>query len=150
MTGITIGTAGGNKSLNAAYVGTASGNKAILNVYVGTAGGNKLVWTAMSAAPSPASVAGGRPTAGAAVSSSTTIVVTGGSGSYLYQWHVTTTTGNTISASSPTSGTTTFTGIVNSTVPQDSGHAYCTVTDMGTGATVDSSNVSISLSYTGP
>lgn len=147
MSDIVIGTASGNKSLLAAYVGTAGGNKSILNVYAGTASGNKLVWTALSASASPATLSNSSTSPGTLFTGVTNCTVSGGVGPYTYAWNVTTTKGNTISAAAPTSASTSFSAIVDGTATIALGYAVCTVTDHGTGISVNTNQVSISLNY---
>lgn len=105
----------------------------------------------LQASLSPTSVNGTRTTAGTCLSSSCTTTAVNGSGSYTYHWNVTTSSGNTISAVSPTAATTVFSASVNNVNIESTGSATCTVTDSVSGNVVTTSNsVSIDLTYSGP
>jgi len=137
---ITIGTGAGNKVIANVVVGTASGNETVLNAYVGTSGGNKLVYTALSAAAFPNSVTGFRIGAGVATTISTTATATGGLGPFTYSWART--SGDTeISITAASSATTQFTATLGNG-DSFSAQFVCTVTDTGTGLTVDTNAVS--------
>jgi hypothetical protein len=47
MTGLTVGTASGNKDATEIWVGTASGNKQVTEGWIGTASGNKQFYSAV-------------------------------------------------------------------------------------------------------
>lgn len=101
----------------------------------------------LAASLNTTSANGSRTTAGVAASNSVTVTASGGTGTgYTYSWHVTTNTGNTISASGPSSATTQFTASVGAGNPSALGMAYCTVTDSGSN-TVNTATVNIDLEF---
>lgn len=112
--------------------------------------GSAVTGSTLAGSVSPSSVSGHQSTAGTATSGSTTATASGGTGTgYTYTWVVSTRAGNAITANSPNSATTTFSATVNGSSDVSIGSAYCTIAD-SSGATVNTSGVAISLSYTGP
>lgn len=144
---VYFGTSVGNKAIANGFIGSAAGNKQILFIYAGSATGNKVVWSSLSASAAPADFLVTSATTGLVITGNCTVTVTNGIGPYTYTWHITTTSGNTISVGSPTSAVTNFSANVTVLNPSSIGVAYCTVVDTGTGLTVNTNNVTLELDY---
>jgi hypothetical protein len=81
-------------------------------------------------------------------SGSCTTTPINGSGSYTYVWNITTTLGNTVSATNPTSATSFFFATLTSLQPESDASATCTVTDTVSGLVVTTTNnVLITLTH---
>jgi len=140
---VVLGSTGGNKDVTSITLGSTGGNKTVLEGYVGTTGGNKLFFSALSASASPTSVSGSGNT-NAITSTASTATPTGGIGPFTYAWS---NVGGdaAVVAVSPSSASSTFRK--NPMMPGDSTSATfnCLVTDTGTGFSVTTNNVSVSL-----
>lgn len=105
----------------------------------------------LSASVSPTTLNGSRNTAGVATTTaSSTCTPSGQTGTVTYSWNVTTTSGNAVTATAPTSQTTSFQATVNNSNIESDATATCTAHDSGTGGTYVAGTVSISLIYNGP
>lgn len=140
MTGLTLGTSGGNKTAGAMFVGTSGGNKAVQVGYVGTASGNKVFFASLTVDATPPDFTQTTVVApDTNVNGPATANVTGGVGPFTYLW---TRTGGSasVNADNVTGASTNFAmfqasaGIVTSTW-------VCTVTDTSTGISAVTNSV---------
>ena len=143
---ITLGTSGGNETLQAVTVGTSSGNRPVIAGYVGTSGGNKQIFAALAAVNDPTllPVTFGQQST---TSDSVTVVVTGGIGPFTYSW-ARVSGDEEIVPTSSTTATTAFRAFLQ----QDDTYSasfVCTVTDTATGAVASAPALGVSFFWAG-
>jgi len=143
---ITLGTSGGNETLQAVTVGTSSGNKPVIAGYVGTSGGNKQIFAALAATNSPTLL----PTTfgqQSTTSDSVTAVPSGGIGPFTYSW-ARTSGDEDIVPTSFTTATTAFRAFLQDS-DAFSASFVCTVTDTATGAVASTPALGVGFFWAG-
>ena len=144
--GITLGTSGGNETLQAVTVGTSDGNKPVIAGWVGTTDGNKQIFAALAAVndPSLLPVTFGQ---GTTTSDTVTAVPSGGIGPFTYSW-ARVSGDDVIVPTSSTNATTAF----RTFLQEDdafSASFVCTVTDTATGAVADTPALGVGFFWAG-
>lgn len=155
---ISIGS-GGAWATVTPYIGVGGVWKQITGYWIGVGG----AWKSLAAPPlsvsvSPGAVSGSTKSSPAtrhyATSGSCTVTASGGTGPYTYSWSVafnpsgSIDTSGSCTANSPTSATTSFTGLTCNGLVSPGSDVYsaiCTVTDTSNGATA---NVAVTVTLT--
>lgn len=124
---ITYGDSGTNRTITAITYGDAGTNRTILAIYYGDAGTNRLVFVvALTAVAAPAARSAIGPTS-TLVTPATTCTPSGGIPGYTYSWVLT--SGAGITATTPTTASTTFTATGMAVGEVRNATFVCNVTD---------------------
>lgn len=83
---LTVGIAGGNKTVASITIRTASGNKAVSEGWIGTAGGNQQFFAGLAGL---ATVVADWIFVDPVYSAAVQVIASGGTGSYTYLWSIT-------------------------------------------------------------
>lgn len=145
-----IGVGGAWKTKAAEWIGVGGSWKVIAAEWIGVGGAWKIMYSALAIDASPNTAYGGGSgfsPSGPVESELVSTITSGGSGYYTYQWdHVSTSQGNTPTATHPTASTSRFTATVSDGTDSISTWRV-TVTDTTYGVTA-TDTVTVQLTWT--